>query len=68
VANNGLLRTALAAMARGQGVPFLAAQPQHTGDNAGMIGFAAWCDSAGCATNEDSALTIAPSLALAQYV
>jgi N6-L-threonylcarbamoyladenine synthase len=64
VANNGPLRAALAATARDQGIPFHAAQPRHTGDNAGMIGFAAWCDPAGCASNEGEALTIAPSLAL----
>jgi len=65
VANNGLLRSELAATARAAGIPFHAAQPQHTGDNAAMIAFAAWCDPAGCASNEVQALSIAPSLALA---
>jgi N6-L-threonylcarbamoyladenine synthase len=64
VANNGRLRTAFAATAREKGIPFHAAQPQHTGDNAGMIGFAAWCDPAGCDHGDDLALTIQPSLAL----
>ncbi|HUJ44278.1 MAG TPA: tRNA (adenosine(37)-N6)-threonylcarbamoyltransferase complex transferase subunit TsaD [Opitutaceae bacterium] len=64
VANNGLLRAAFETTAREGGIPFCAAQPQHTGDNAGMIAFAAWCDPAGCASNEGQALTIAPSLAL----
>ena len=64
VANNMALRTALAAMAQGKGIPFYAAQPQHTGDNAGMIAFAAWCDPAGCTPDERHALTIQPGLTL----
>ena len=64
VARNAALRTALAAVA-GEGTrPFLAAQARHTGDNAGMIAFAAWCDPAGCARDGPSALTIQPDLAL----
>ncbi len=65
VANNGPLRAAFEATARDQGIPFHAAQPRHTGDNAGMIGFAAWFDPAGCTANEGEALTIAPGLTLA---
>ena len=64
VANNTALQAALAAMAREKGIPFHAAQPQHTGDNAGMIAFAAWCDPAGCAPDERHALTIEPGLTL----
>ena len=63
VSNNGGLRAALEKLAREQGVAFHAAQPRHTGDNAGMIGFAAWCDPAGCARG-GQALTIRPDLAL----
>lgn len=44
VANNRGLRAALEAEGRRARIPFLAAQPKHTGDNAGMIGFAAWAD------------------------
>lgn len=44
VANNRRLRAAFADLARRHGVPLLAARPEHTGDNAGMIAFAAWCD------------------------
>ncbi len=44
VANNQTLRAALGRVARDAGVPLLAAQPKHTGDNAGMIAFAAWID------------------------
>ena len=64
VANNTTLRAALATMAREKGIPFHAAQPQHTGDNAGMIAFAAWCDPAGCTPDERHTLTIQPGLAL----
>jgi len=65
VANNRRLRAALAAVAAGQGVPFLAARPAHTGDNAGMIAFAAWCDPEGCNARDRLDLTIEPDLALA---
>ena len=44
VANNQALRAALAVAARRHGVPCLAAEPRHTGDNAAMIVFAAWMD------------------------
>ena len=44
VANNRLLRERLATVAERQGVPLLAALPRHTGDNAGMIAFAAWME------------------------
>jgi N6-L-threonylcarbamoyladenine synthase len=44
VANNRRLRAAFADLARRHGVPLLAARPEHTGDNAGMMAFAAWCD------------------------
>ncbi|OHE83035.1 MAG: tRNA (adenosine(37)-N6)-threonylcarbamoyltransferase complex transferase subunit TsaD [Verrucomicrobia bacterium RIFCSPLOWO2_12_FULL_64_8] len=65
VANNLALRGVLEAAAKARSVVFLAAQPQHTGDNAGMIAFAAWCDPTGCTPDEHHALTIAPSLPLA---
>jgi N6-L-threonylcarbamoyladenine synthase len=44
VANNRTLRTAFAGLARRAGVELLMAEPRHTGDNAGMIAFAAWVD------------------------
>ena len=44
VANNRTLRAAMATIAERRGLRFLAAQPKHTGDNAGMIAFAAWVD------------------------
>jgi N6-L-threonylcarbamoyladenine synthase len=42
VANNRVLRALLEREAKWAGVPFMAAEPKHTGDNAGMIAFAAW--------------------------
>jgi N6-L-threonylcarbamoyladenine synthase len=65
VANNRTLRAALEAEATRSRVPFFAAQPKHTGDNAGMIAFAAWCDRSGAETNSNLALRIEPSAALA---
>jgi N6-L-threonylcarbamoyladenine synthase len=54
------------AEARRMRLPFLAAEPRHTGDNAGMIAFAAWMDRA---RNEGAgpglALRIEPGAALA---
>lgn len=46
VANNSRLRAAFEKLAQRERVPFLAALPQHSGDNAGMIAFAAWADPA----------------------
>jgi len=65
VANNRRLRTALETLAAEHGLPLLPARPEHTGDNAGMIAFAAWADAAGTdARGLD--LRIEPSLALAE--
>ena len=44
VANNKTLRATLETLAKKRRLPLLAAQPKHTGDNAGMIAFAAWID------------------------
>jgi N6-L-threonylcarbamoyladenine synthase len=63
VANNRTLRVAGERLAQRGQIPLLAAQPQHTGDNAGMIAFAAWADRAGCDAR-GLALTIEPSLEL----
>ncbi|MBI2813703.1 MAG: hypothetical protein HYX71_05425 [Opitutae bacterium] len=52
--------------AKAQNIPFLSAQPQHTGANAGMIAFAAWAEREAGGVNEAGlALGIAPSLPLA---
>ena len=44
VGNNRALRAALAGVAAAGRVRLLAAEPKHSGDNAGMIAFAAWAD------------------------
>jgi N6-L-threonylcarbamoyladenine synthase len=61
VANNARLRDRLAALARREQVPFLPARPEHTGDNAGMIAFAAWADPA---SRPSESLQVVPGLAL----
>lgn len=65
VANNRTLRAALEAEARRERVAFLAAKPEHTGDNAAMIGFAAWADTTGVNRDSGDALPVEPSAALA---
>ena len=65
VANNGVLRSALEAETRRARLTFLAAEPKHTGDNAGMIAFAAWVDRAGCDHAAGLRLRIEPSAPLA---
>jgi N6-L-threonylcarbamoyladenine synthase len=65
VANNKSLRTAMEAEARRERVPCLAAQPKHTGDNAGMIAFAAWADTTGVDRSSLMALPVEPSAPLA---
>lgn len=66
VANNQVLQAHLAQLAARRGVPFLRARLQHTGDNAGMIAFAAWAERESNGVNDAGfALEIAPSLALA---
>ncbi len=64
VSNNLVLRHALEEQARHAGVSFLAAQPQHTGDNAGMIAFAAWIDPAGVDATSGLDLPVRPSATL----
>jgi N6-L-threonylcarbamoyladenine synthase len=65
VANNRTLRAAFESEARRVRVPFLAADPRHTGDNAGMIAFAAWADRERAATNAGLSLRIEPGAGLA---
>ncbi|OAM88709.1 tRNA (adenosine(37)-N6)-threonylcarbamoyltransferase complex transferase subunit TsaD [Termitidicoccus mucosus] len=64
VANNRALRNALAALASRRRLPLLMAEPRHTGDNAGMIAFAAWADPAAQSVPVDQ-LRIEPGLELA---
>ncbi len=65
VANNRMLRAALEKEATRARVPFLAAQPKHTGDNAGMIAFAAWADHEVAAKNGGLNLRIEPGAPVA---
>lgn len=66
VANNLTLQAQLEKTAQQINVPFLRAQPKHTGDNAGMIAFAAWAErEVGGINGSGLALEIAPSLPLA---
>lgn len=62
VANNRTLRAAAARLADERRIPLLAAQPAHTGDNAGMVGFAAWCDWQGVDRRSGLTLSIRPNL------
>lgn len=64
VANNRTLRTALEGEAKRSRIPFFAAQPRHTGDNAGMIAFAAWTE-AEQGSGEGARLGIEPGAPLA---
>lgn len=64
VANNRPLRAALEALARRAGFPALIAEPRHTGDNAGMIAFAAWADETGVDRESGMSLPVEPSAAL----
>lgn len=65
VANNRALRSALEELARQRRITCLAARPEHTGDNAAMIAFAAWVDAAGTDAASGLALRIGPGAALA---
>jgi N6-L-threonylcarbamoyladenine synthase len=60
VANNALLRSAIGAKAHGAGARFLPADPRHCGDNAAMIGFAAWIDAADAGRFSGSSLRVEP--------
>jgi N6-L-threonylcarbamoyladenine synthase len=64
VANNRTLRAAMEGEATRARVRFFAAQPKHTGDNAGMIAFAAWTDTTGVERTAGMGLRVEPSAAL----
>jgi N6-L-threonylcarbamoyladenine synthase len=64
VANNRTLRAALEAEAKRGRIPFFAAQPKHTGDNAGMIAFAAWADPVAADARSGMSLRIEPGAPL----
>ncbi len=63
VANNTVLRAAMTRLALESGMTFLPAEPRHTGDNAGMIAFAAWLDRQ-CSDSRGLELPIEPGLEL----
>lgn len=66
VANNRTLQGLLEKVAQKQNLPFFRAEARHTGDNAGMIAFAAWVEREVRGVNAGHfALEIAPSLPLA---
>ena len=66
VANNQVLQTEVDRVSRQLGVPCLRALAKHSGDNAGMIAFAAWAEREEGGVRADGfALTIEPSLPLA---
>jgi len=65
VANNRRLRSAMEQLADRHRMPFLPALPRHTGDNAGMIAFAAWADRGAAGQTGGMDLRIAPGLPLA---
>lgn len=65
VANNQVLRRAMERVAREHRIPLLAAEARHTGDNAGMIAFAAWADALGVVRGPVADLTVEPSATVA---
>ncbi|MGF1451760.1 MAG: tRNA (adenosine(37)-N6)-threonylcarbamoyltransferase complex transferase subunit TsaD [Opitutales bacterium] len=58
VANNAELRSGFEALGEGEELPVLIAERRHTGDNAGMIAFAAWSDP----TAQAAPVILEPSL------
>ncbi len=61
VANNRSLRERLSRLAGERDIPFYAARPEHSGDNAAMIAFAARYDPAGVVPDGNSAFRMDPS-------
>ena len=68
VANNELLRSMLGDLAQENGIPFLAADSRHTGDNAAMIAFAAHVEDPEPVQADSERLTFHPSLRLDQLI
>lgn len=64
VANNKRLAIAFKRLADQAEIPLLMAKPQHTGDNAAMISFAAWADPEAVALTSPWSLSFQPSLTL----
>lgn len=64
VANNKRLRTLFNDLGTSFKIPALIAIPEHTGDNATMIAFAAYADRDGCRISNNFDLSFEPSLPL----
>lgn len=64
VANNSVLRKRIRALATRSGLPCLLARPEHTGDNASMVAFAALADPQHLRTDGER-MGIEPALDLA---
>ena len=67
VANNQLLRDEMDKMAKKNDIQLLCAEPQHTGDNAGMICFAASVDSKNTWPNQNQELSFNSALTLDEF-
>ncbi len=65
VANNRRLAEALHTLAGEQGIPLLVSRPEHSGDNAAMIAFAAHVDREGRIPADNPRFTMNPSWELA---
>lgn len=61
VSNNASLRSQMAALAASHSIEYLAAERQHTGDNASMIAFAAWIDPTTSARSDALDIPFNPS-------
>lgn len=66
VANNRTLREAFSAISEKTRLPLFLAQPKHSGDNAGMIAFAAWIDPDGVRQPGVEGLSFDPGWVLAR--
>jgi len=64
VSNNERLRAAFTSLAEKNGVSAHFAKAKHTGDNAGMIAFAAWAERKRLVQDDSYALEIVPSMRL----
>jgi len=67
VANNQFLRDEMGKMAKKNDTELLCAAPQHTGDNAGMICFAANVDSRNTWPNQNQELSFNSALMLDEF-
>ncbi len=66
VANNVRLRKTFDLLAQKEELPVFCAQPQHTGDNAAMVAFAAFADPGGLIDAPGLQLSFHPAMSLAK--